>query len=217
MIVSVSSLKGGVGKSTVSINLAVCFAHQGYTVCIADSDTNKSCLRWSELRPDNLPQVTVVGYDTADQLAKNVPKLDNIYDIVLIDGTPSLSETTSKLILLADILVMPVRAGALDLWSLELFIETLKKAEQFKGQAIPSYFLLNQFDKRLTISKETKEVLKDVEQIKLFENSLSLYIAYSESIIKGKGAAEFSDKKAQNEIINLANEIQGVLANAAKT
>jgi len=38
MIISISSLKGGVGKSTIAQNLAVCFAHQGYTVCIADAE-----------------------------------------------------------------------------------------------------------------------------------------------------------------------------------
>jgi cellulose biosynthesis protein BcsQ len=106
---------------------------------------------------------------------------------------------------------MPVRAGALDLWSLELFIETLKKAEQLKGQKIPSYFLLNQFNKRLTLSKDSKEVLSDVDGIGLFNTTLSPYVAYSESIIKGKGALEFSEKKARQEITELANEVQGVL------
>ncbi|WP_461137387.1 nucleotide-binding protein, partial [Spirosoma terrae] len=55
MIISVTSLKGGVGKSTIAQNLAVCFAHSKYTVCIVDVDTNQSALRWSGLRDEDLP------------------------------------------------------------------------------------------------------------------------------------------------------------------
>ena len=61
MIISVTSLKGGVGKSTITQNLAVCFAHSGYKVCIADADTNQSALRWSSLRDADLPPVPAFG------------------------------------------------------------------------------------------------------------------------------------------------------------
>ena len=102
MIISVTSLKGGVGKSTITQNLAVCFAQSGYKVCIADADTNQSALRWSSLRDAELPAVPAFG-TPEKTLSSNIKQLNSDYEIVLIDGTPSLDRVTSRIILLADI------------------------------------------------------------------------------------------------------------------
>ena len=45
MKIGITNLKGGVGKTTLSINLAVCFAHMGYKVCIVDTDTNQNSMQ----------------------------------------------------------------------------------------------------------------------------------------------------------------------------
>lgn len=58
MIISITNLKGGTGKSTVSTNLAVNFSHMEYRVCIVDTDTNGSSVHWSGLRPDDYPIIT---------------------------------------------------------------------------------------------------------------------------------------------------------------
>ena len=67
MIISITSLKGGVGKSTITQNLAVCFAHMGYNTCIVDADTNQSSLKWAGLRPENLPLIFVSGQASVDE------------------------------------------------------------------------------------------------------------------------------------------------------
>lgn len=92
MIISVTSLKGGVGKSTVAQNIAVCFANSGYKVCIVDADTNQSAIRWSGLRNESKPKVPVFGLPDGTSLAANIKPLNEDYEIVLIDGTPSLSK-----------------------------------------------------------------------------------------------------------------------------
>ena len=145
MIISISSLKGGVGKSTITQNLAVAFAHKGHSVCIADVDTNQSCLRWSSLRSEDLPSVTVMGFTDSIGLSKNVRQLQDKYEIVFIDGTPSLNEVSSKVILLADFLIIPVLSGAMDIWAIEKFLERYHNAVDQKEVEIPAYFLLNQF------------------------------------------------------------------------
>ena len=121
MRIGITNLKGGVGKTTISINLAVCFAHMGYRVCIVDTDTNQSSLKWYGARDENLPQVLAVGATDAKALNKAVDKLHNDHDIIIIDGTPSLSEMTTRIILASDLLIIPIRPGAHDFRTMDEF------------------------------------------------------------------------------------------------
>jgi len=92
MIISVTNLKGGVGKSTIAQNLAVCFAHMDYKVCIVDTDTNQTSVKWASFRPEEQKSVVVFGMTEVGALAKTVTSLNKDYEIVFIDGTPSLSK-----------------------------------------------------------------------------------------------------------------------------
>ena len=205
MIISVSSLKGGVGKSTIAQNLAVCFAHNGYKVCIADADTNQSSLRWSSLRNEDLP--TVPAFGTPEKtLSANIKQLATDYEVVIIDGTPSLDKITSKIILLADILIVPILPSGLDIWATEQFLERYEDAKIEKEKEIPAFMILNQYQANITFNKEVKEALGETS-IQLLHNSIRPRTAYREVVIQGKGVIEYKDEKAKNEFLDLYNEI----------
>lgn len=214
MIISVTSLKGGVGKSTIAQNLAVCFAHAGYKVCIVDADTNQSSVRWSGLREEPQPGVLVSGLPDGKELAKNVKILNDNFEIILIDGTPSLSPTASKILLLADLVVIPVLPSALDLWATQQFLERYSEACEQREQQIPAYFLLNQLDERTTLGKEAREALEDFRDagLQVFSSSIKPRAAYKKAVLEGRGVFEFSDPKAKEEMVALANEIQKIIA-----
>ncbi len=213
MIISITSLKGGVGKSTITQNLAVTFAHIGHKVCIVDADTNQSSMKWAGLREENMPNIMVSGQQDDAALLKNVKLLNQDYDIVLIDGTPSLSKTTSKILLLADLVIIPILPSGLDFWATELFIERFEEAKSLREQTIPAYFLLNQHDERFTLGREAREALASFEGISVFTSFLKSRTAYRKAVIEGMGVYEFSDPKAKEEMVNLTNEIQEVLTN----
>jgi chromosome partitioning protein len=212
MIISVTSLKGGVGKSTITQNLAVTFSHIGHKVCIVDADTNQSSMKWAGLREEDCPSIMVSGQQDDNSLLKNVKLLNQDYDIVLIDGTPSLSKTTSKILLLADLVLIPILPSGLDFWATELFLERLDEAKSFREQTIPAYFILNQHDERFTLGREAKEALA-FEGIGVLKATLKSRTAYRKAVIEGLGVYEFSDAKAKEEIVNLTNEIQSLLTN----
>ncbi|PQA53414.1 ParA family partition ATPase [Siphonobacter curvatus] len=206
MVISITSLKGGVGKSTISQNLAACFAHAGYKVCIVDVDTNQSAIRWSGLRSEEYPGIPVVGMPDGIELSKNVKHLAKDYEIVLIDGTPSLNKVTSKIILLADVLLIPILPSGLDIWATEQFLERYQDAVNEKESAIPAYFILNQFQPQTNLAKEVREVLEDTS-IAVFKTALGNRTAYREAVIKGIGVIEYKDPKAKNEMVALYNEL----------
>ena len=209
MIISITSLKGGVGKSTISQNLAVCFAHMGYRTAIIDTDTNDSSVRWSGLRDEDLPPVTVVGIKDAKALQKNIKSLSDDYEMIIIDGTPSLDKLVSTIILLGDIVLIPIRPSGMDIWATEKFLEKYEDAKILKEE-IPAYFILNQFNNRNVFSKESKDVLDDLE-IGMLESTVKSRQAYVEAVVAGRGVYEYKDGKAKEEIIALANEIISTL------
>ena len=206
MIISITSLKGGSGKSTIAMNLAVCFAHAKYKVCIVDTDTNQSSYRWQGLRPSDLPKVPVFGALDGSSLTPTVKALDADYEIVIIDGTPSLSKTTSKIILLANLIVIPVMTSGLDVWATELFLERIKDAKEQREEVIPAYFLLNKYKSNINFAKEVKEVLNETG-IPLLETSINDRIIYAIASVQGLGVLECKDMKAKNEMTTLFNEI----------
>ncbi len=209
MIISVTSLKGGVGKSTITQNLAVCFAHSGYKVCIADSDANQSALRWSSLRGEDLPKIPAFG-TPEKTLAANVRQLNEDYEIVLIDGTPSLDRIASKIILFADLLLIPILPSGLDMWASEQFLERLADAQAERGKPIPAYFILNQYQSNVNLNREVKEVLSETG-IPALQNTLRPRVAYREAVIKGLGVYEFKDDKARAEFVDLYNEVSEIM------
>ena len=205
MIISSTSLKGGVGKSTLAINLAVYLAHKGYKVCLIDTDTNQSSSQWSGLRPDDLPDITVVGMMDTKQLSRNINSLNNDYDYVILDGVPALSKMTSHIILLSDLVLIPIVVSALDLWAIDKYIERFEEAKLLRQGDIPAYFILNMYDPRLNLSKEFVDVLLEYD-IKPFEHTIRNRVAYRESLIQGRGVMEYKDPKAQAEMTAIGEE-----------
>ena len=207
MIITIASLKGGVGKSTITQNLAVCFAHKGYKVAIIDTDTNQSCMDWSDDREPTLPPTMVAGYPKGKGLMSNIGKINDDYEIVLIDGTPALNELTTRIISVADLLIIPIRAGLMDIRATQKFIEYYDEAIEFKGENIPAHFLFNQYKKRLLVSQQTESILSESE-IHTLDTKLGDRTAYAIANGQGLGVYEYTDSKAKKEIAELTEEVE---------
>ncbi|MEM7371775.1 MAG: AAA family ATPase [Bacteroidota bacterium] len=206
MIIGITNLKGGVGKSTITQNLAVCFAHMGYKVAIVDTDTNQNSLSWYGARAENLPNLTVIGLTESDALSKSVENLHRDFEIILIDGTPNLSTMTTRIILTSAILLIPVRPGAQDFRAIQEFVNRFEEAKAYK-EYIPAYFLMNEFSAQKKVHEGLLSKIETSFDIPVMETKINSRVAYTEASIAGKGVLEYIDPKAKEEMIGLTKEV----------
>jgi chromosome partitioning protein len=212
MIIAVTNLKGGVGKSTVAQNLAVCYAQAGKKVCILDTDLKqRTTMRWVGERNENLPPVIVAGVEEK-QLTQQADALRSIYDVIIIDGRPDLEKLATKTIAISDVVIIPITAKSADIWSLQNFMEWFDivqdEVASRTGKQIKAYLLLNLYRGNRTITKDIEEYLKDVG-IEMLETKIADRTAYIEAMTLGMGALEYQkDPKAREEMKNLYEELE---------
>jgi chromosome partitioning protein len=214
MIISVTSLKGGVGKSTVAQNLAVCLAHNGVNVCIADADpANENSGNWGNIRSEDSSLVHIPVWTTPElSLSRQVKDYNKQFDVVIIDGTPSIGQMTSKILYAADVILVPIIPSINDLWALRPFVNRHKQAEEEKEQNIPLYMIMNQFKPNVLSNIESRDTLKN-NGFNILESFIRDRDAYRNAIIQGRGVIEYTDDKAKNEFFNLYKEILPLIKN----
>lgn len=211
MKIGITNLKGGVGKTTISLNLAVCFAHMGYKVCIVDTDANQNSLQWLGVRDESLPDILVAGSTDPKAINKVADNLHAQHDIVILDGTPNLSEMTTRIMMASDLLLIPTRPGAHDFRAMNDFIERYNQVKSLK-EDIPAYFLINEYNERINIHKTIKNSLKEHYQLPILKTVIKSRTAYGEANMLGMGAYEYTDRQAKQEMVLLTKEIISLAA-----
>ena len=71
-VIVIANPKGGVGKSTLSSNIAGFFARQGHTVMLGDVDRQQSSRLWLQWRAATLP--TILSWDISEDHIARPPK-----------------------------------------------------------------------------------------------------------------------------------------------
>lgn len=124
-VYAVVSQKGGVGKTSISVSLAVAHASEGKRVLLADLDASQqSACEWYESRSHKLDNLTVKAFKSVKELAVAAEG----YDVVIADGAPHASAMTVELAEVADKVIIPTGTSMLDLRpSARLAFELIEK------------------------------------------------------------------------------------------
>lgn len=115
MRVTFGNLKGGVGKSTSSVYMALGLAAAGGRVLLVDADaTNRTCLKWSSLAEDWPAAVTVNSWEVPD-LARRVQAVEGDYEHIVIDTGPQKPAILRQALMVTDDLVVTVAPSPVEL------------------------------------------------------------------------------------------------------
>ncbi len=215
MVIAVSTTKGGSGKTTVTINLAAAFAQKGYQICIIDADTGQfSALKWAKYREDEQAHISVFQV-AQDKLNREAKALSERFDIVLIDGRPTLSEVGDRIVMASDVVIVPVMPSVFDLEAFQDYVPRFQQVKELKseiGGKVKAFVLLNALVVNTTIGQEIEEAVREIttheEDIYLLETKLMRRVAYGNSPTNGLGVVEETDKKARTEVMSLVEELE---------
>ena len=205
MIVSVLNQKGGVGKTTLSVNLSRYFqAISKGRVLLVDSDPQGSARSWHE--KSNGEMLNIVALDRPT-LAKDVLKLNDLYEWIIIDGVPQVSTMTIAAIKCSDVVLIPVQPSPYDLWASADTIRFVKDYQDSCGGKPKAALVVSRKIVNTKIGRDVTEELKKFE-LPIFENGTCQRIAYAESASIGETVLESYNLEAKKEIEEIAKELE---------
>lgn len=208
LTIAVANLKGGVGKSTVTINLATCLHRAGHKVLIIDADSQGTCQSWAavaaERKHDGPPVVGLSG----PALRQHLPVVGASFDVVLIDTPPRIGLEAKTAMLAADLVVMPVTPGAADVWALQETVAAIEEARMLRPE-LRARALLNRAD-RTTLSKLAGQALGGLG-VAVLGAPLSSRVAFGEATLAGQGVIDYaSDSAAADEVRAMTTAVLAV-------
>ena len=150
-IIAVANQKGGSGKTTVSMNLAVALKKRGYEVLVIDADQQMSAMMWAArmkkrgrfpvevktLADRNKEIHTQLRDYATHKEAKDLGEDEKNYHFIIVDCPPSAdSPLTNRVMPLSDLVLIPMVVGVLDMWATKKIRETVLTARDFNKDLI---------------------------------------------------------------------------------
>jgi chromosome partitioning protein len=127
--------KGGAGKTTLAIHLAVIAARAGKRVLLVDTDPQRSAAAWWRSRPADVPELVECD---ATKLAPVLAAAEEAgVDLVVVDSRPSVEADTGAVAKLANLVLIPTRPAILDLRAIAETVRVVMNAKK------PALIVLN--------------------------------------------------------------------------
>ena len=179
MIITITALKGGVGKTTTAIHLSAYLQEKAATLLV-DADKNRSALVWS--REDKL-SFTVASQASATAIIQKFQHI--VIDTQARPEPEELKDLTSS----SDLIILPTTPNHLDMDA------TIKAAELLNSWGAKFKVLLTQVDPRTKNGRSGRQFLTEA-QMPLFKTDIPRLVAFERSPSQGVTVQNYSDPRA---------------------
>lgn len=211
MIIVVGNHKGGTSKSTLAVNLAVEYQHQGRKVIILETDpTVSTASQWAADR-ENTTQPPITTVRKTGRLGSTIDDLAVAYDIVLIDTAGKDSTELRSAAHRADLLLVPTSTTVADLDATRIFLSWMDEARDMNPalkmlvviSKAPTWWHSNHVQ---TATAALAEIPKEIE-FDLADTVIHHRNVYAQALSEGLSVVESDNPKAKAEIQLLTQEI----------
>jgi chromosome partitioning protein len=194
MILAVGNVKGGVGKTTLAINVAIARANAGQEVLLVDGDEQQTAMTFTQLRSEQLEKtgytaVSLQGAVLRTQVRQLAPK----YHEVVIDVGGRDTGSLRAALTVADTFLIPVQPRTFNIWALDQMAALVKEAREINPE-LRAVSILNAADSQGRDNAEAAEALKDVSGIAGLPVMIGRRKVFPNAASTGRGVAEYLPK-----------------------
>jgi chromosome partitioning protein len=192
---AIVSRKGGAGKTTIAVHLAVAAEAHGIPTAIFDLDPQASAALWADHRGEQIPAVVPAQAPRLAALLEQARR--NKAGLVILDTAPHADGIASEAAAHADAILIPCRPSSLDLDAIGASVRLARAVEK------PAYVVINAAPPQGVEAEETRAALT-AAGVSVSPVALHQRKAYASRMHEGKTAQDFDPTgKAAAEIEQL--------------
>ena len=202
--------KGGVGKTTISTNVAFDLTQRGYKVLLVDADPQLSVLSWADIRETPLPFSVMGMPKTAMKEELPKMKINGNFDFIVIDGAPRMTDLARAAIISSDFIIMPMQPSGYDLWATNELIQMVEEAKIYKSNLITAVVLNRVVGNTILAREMTKNMQENNWQF--FDTNIHQRQLYSLAATQGLTVFDVDSKsESAKEISKFTDELLKVI------
>lgn len=193
-IITLTTQKGGAGKTTLATALAVAAQEAGEKVVMIDLDPQRSLLTWAEARADDTPHVEAFPADKIAQLPDMIRRLTSSFSLAILDTAGADNTATHKAMEAATLCVVPLRPTRLDVNAVRPTVQAILRG------GTPFAFVLNQCPPQPNNSRAAEMAAGLAAIGSLAEPIIIQRADYQDAYAVGQGVTEYAPNgKAADE------------------